>query len=260
MTFRPRSIFANYGFSSYPDAAGNWLPTPLIQYQGESVLRNPLNGAVYGSADEANAAVGEHRVTVFASPAAWSTYLASFNGDVYAALLNPQMTQLPAQSLADQYPDLATIVRHFYQRYLNRTGAAVDPSGENYWIQVIINDGSAGRANAETAFRVQAVNDGLFTESTLPAPEYFSLGDDVVDETGDDTSTDDEVVDDTTDDTATDDDGGVLGGIQSAIGGIFDQLEETTGISRNYLQIGAVGLGIAALVYFNSDSTSTRKR
>lgn len=268
-----RMRFANpFGFGSYQDPGGGWHPTPLIQFVGESFSRNPVNGATYANEDEANAATGPHSVTTFQNRAEWDAYLATFGGDIYAALLKPPTYEdvppppqpPPSQRPSDLRPDLAVIVRGFYERYLHRSGAQVDEAGLEFWVQVIINDGAAGLENAERGFRVQAVNDGVFTAATLPAPQYFSLGvsepapDPVPvpyvpppsngDRTGGGITTPPAGTNKMTDTTEV----GFLANIENTISDLFERAATATGINKSYLELGAVAVVIGGLVWANS--------
>jgi len=259
------------GFGSYQDPQGGWHPTPLIRFAGETIIRNPVNGATYANDADASGATGPHTVTVFANQVAWDTYLAGFEGDVYAALLNPpgsvedppQYPIDPVGGPAELHPDYAAIIEGFYQKYLHR---ASDPAGLDFWVQVILDGGGNGKANAEQGFITQSINDGIYTLATLPTPTYVTLP-----AAGSGGSTDTGGGGDSTDDSAggtTDDStvpantagGGLFDGIQAKIEDVFAGLATSTGLSIRTLEIGAVALGIGALIYFNSDGGTKRKR
>jgi hypothetical protein len=160
--------------------------------------------------------------------------------------------------VSQQFPAIAVIVRKLYDRYLHRTGSQVDQDGLDYWCQVIINDGAAGNANAERGFRVQAVNDGIYTEATLPSPLYFTPPVVTDDDDDDDPIVDAGVLDDGTPVISA---GGFVDSFTTKISEVFDQIAEATSIDKKYLEIGAVALGVGALLYFGSDSKpATRKR
>ena len=243
--------FRRPGFGDYQDAQGGWQRTPLIRFAGETDIHNPSNDAVYPNEAAASAAVGGHTVTVFANQASWATYLAGFGGDVHAALLNPPASVddpdpliEPGPALA--HPDLAAIVEGFYQKYLHR---ASDPTGLDFWVQVIINGGGNGKANAEQGFRVQAVNDHIYTDATLPAGTYVATGGSPIDGGPNPDVPPAEISE-----------GGLFDGVQAKIEAALAGLSETTGLSVRTLELGAVALGVGALMYFNSDGGTKRKR
>lgn len=171
----------------------------------------------------------------------WSAQLNSFNAPV----------RLPPEHISDLHPDLAAIVRRFYSRYLHRTGTQVDDEGLDFWVQVIVDDGAAGNANAERGFRVQAVNDGVYTEATLPAPEYFSLP--VVDHSGEGSGSGG----DEEDAGGAVDDQGALPGNGSGGGVIATVQNALSGIPTWLLIAGAAGIGYVALG--GGDGSSHRK-
>jgi hypothetical protein len=175
------------------------------------------------------------------------------------------VAQYPAASTPSQLrPDLATIVRTFYTRYL--PGDMVDQPGVDFWTGVAINNGADGLMDVEEGFRVQAVNDGKFTAATLPAPQYFTIvpDDEVVpvDQGDDDAPADDGgnvPVNDTTPVVTTPvvttpGEPGILDGLLAKVSEGFNQLSESTGVDKQYLQIGAAGLLIGGVFYLNSQS------
>jgi hypothetical protein len=199
--------------------------------------------------------------------AQWTTWLNSFSA--------AQESSAAAQRPSVVHPDFAAIVLNLYSRYLHRTAAQVDDAGLDFWTNNLANDGAPGPANAEHGFRVQAVNDGVYTEATLPAPLYFTLpattggdaGDNSDDSSGGDTTgttggttTGTTNTGTTTGTTTTGTTGGVIAGVENAVAGIFDKLATATGISKSHLELGAVVVGVGALVYFNSQGGTTRKR
>lgn len=181
----------------------------------------------------------------------WTTQLNSYNA--------PGGGQTPADNVA--------LVRHFYERYLHRTGAQVDQAGLDFWVGNVVRDGAAGRANVEQAFRVQAVNDGVYTNATLPAPEYIGAstsggGGGGGGNAGGGGGSTGGSSDGGSGSTAGTSGGGLLDTVQETVGGIFDTIAEATGFSKGTVQAGAVVVVIGALVWFSQSDgkTTSRKR
>jgi hypothetical protein len=73
---------------------GKYVQFPLYRFAGETVFRNPYNGAVYGSAAEANGATGDYAVTEFADAADYQSKLAAAGGDILTLFYDPPDAQV----------------------------------------------------------------------------------------------------------------------------------------------------------------------
>lgn len=145
-----------------------------------------------------------------------------------------------------------TAVMELYARYLHRTATSAnppDPAGVQYWANVWTNDGAAGPANVERGFRVQAVNDGVYTEGTLPYPLHFTLSPNV-DPSGEYPQPPVPVVEGP----------GIFDNLTETITGQLDEWAASLGVERQTLVMGAAALGIGLFIWANSDGGTKRKR
>jgi hypothetical protein len=158
------------------------------------------------------------------------------------------------------HPEIAAIVRGFYSRYLHRSDSQIDQAGLDFWVSVVVNDGADGLWHAEHGFRTSAIEAGLYTEATMPPPLYLHvtpvqlppiINPNPPGSTGDGPANPPLPG---TEPTNT----GVVGGIENAIGGLFDKISAATNLSKRTLEIGAAVAVVAGLVYANSGGTKRR--